>query len=284
MNSVTTFLKMIKIEHSLFALPFAFTGMLLAARGFPSWQVLFWIAVAMVGARSGGMGLNRVIDADIDARNPRTANREIPAGKISKKLSVAYIVVSFALFVWAAWMLNPLCLYLSPVPIAVFVLYAYAKRFTALCHVVLGFALGLAPIGAWVAVTGSLSGGILLLGLAVLLWVAGFDVLYALQDIDFDREEGLHSIPRFLGIRKSLMLARLLHLVAFLLFAYCGILFGLGVIYMTGIALCGGFMIYEHLLVRENDLSRLDMAFFTINAYISLTICIFTLIDLMVFG
>lgn len=273
---------MIKVEHTLFALPFAFTGMFLAARGVPPLGKIFWIVVAVLGARSGAMGFNRVADAKIDARNPRTAGRDIPAGKLSVGEATLYVVIAFAVYFFAAYMLNPLCLYLSPVPFAVFILYSYTKRFTFLCHIVLGVALGIAPIGAWVAVTGSLNAGILLLGAAVLFWVSGFDIVYACQDIDFDREEGLFSIPRYIGLRNSLYLARLFHAVSFAIFLYTWIYFDLGYIYLIGILLTGGFMVYQHSIIKPEDLSRLDMAFFNLNAYISLSICAFTFLDLLI--
>ncbi len=245
MEKFKTFLSMIKVEHTLFALPFAFTGMFLAARGIPSIWTIFWVVVAVLGARSGAMGFNRVADAKIDARNPRTAGRDIPAGRISMKEATLYTFISFAVYFFAAYMLNPLCLLLSPVPFIVFILYSYTKRFTALCHIVLGVALGIAPIGAWVAVNGSLNFGIVMLGLAVLFWVSGFDIVYACQDIDFDREEGLFSIPKYLGLRNSLYLARLFHIIAFLIFLYTWIYFDLGgFIYLLGILLTGGALWY----------------------------------------
>lgn len=284
MEKFKTFLSMIKVEHTLFALPFAFTGMFLAARGIPSIWTIFWVVVAVLGARSGAMGFNRVADAKIDARNPRTAGRDIPAGRISMKEATLYTFISFAVYFFAAYMLNPLCLLLSPVPFIVFILYSYTKRFTALCHIVLGVALGIAPIGAWVAVNGSLNFGIVMLGLAVLFWVSGFDIVYACQDIDFDREEGLFSIPKYLGLRNSLYLARLFHIIAFLIFLYTWIYFDLGgFIYLLGILLTGGaFMVYQHSIIKPEDLSRLDMAFFNLNAYISVSICVFTFLDLMI--
>lgn len=274
---------MVKFEHTLFALPFAFTGMFIAAQGFPSMRTIGWIVLAMFGARSGAMGFNRVADAKIDARNPRTEKRDIPAGKISVAEALLYVVLSFILFFFAAYQLNPLCFYLSPIPVAVFILYSYTKRFTFLCHIVLGVALGLAPIGAWVAVTGNVNLGISMMGLGVLFWAAGFDIVYACQDLDFDKEEGLFSIPRFIGLANSLRLARVFHLVAFALFIYTWSYFGMGYIYLSGILLSGGFMVYQHSIIKPSDLSKLGMAFFNYNAYISLTICIFTLADILVF-
>jgi len=277
-----TFLSMIKVEHTLFALPFAFTGMFLAAEGIPSLSDMFWIVIAVLGARSGAMGFNRVADAKIDAKNPRTASRDIPAGKISVPEASLYVFISFSVYFFAAYMLNPLCLMLSPIPFALFILYSYTKRFTFLCHIVLGAALGLAPIGAWVAVAGSLNFGIVMLGIAVLFWVSGFDIVYACQDIDFDRDEGLFSIPRFLGLRNSLYLARFFHLTAFLIFLYTWVYFDLGFIYLAGIILTGAFMVYQHSIIKPADLSRLGMAFFNLNAYISVSICVFTFFDIII--
>ena len=283
MKSLIEFFKMIKLEHSLFALPFAFTGMFLAANGFPSGRVILWVVVAMVGARSAAMGLNRLIDADIDAKNPRTSSRSIPAGNISKSSTLLYILISFSVYFLAAYMLNPLTLMLSPIPVLVFLLYSYTKRFTNMCHIVLGLALGLAPVGTWVAVTGTLNTAApFILCFAVLAWTAGFDILYAIQDMEFDRQEGLHSIPAFLGISGSLIVARVLHIISFILLVMLKFYGDLGLIYMAGVLVSGAFMVYEHSLVSKNDLSKLNMAFFNINAYISITIFVFTFIDILV--
>jgi len=284
MEKVKTFFRMIKIEHSLFALPFAFTGALLAARGIPSFWEIFWIFVAMVNARTIAMGLNRVVDAEIDSKNPRTAGREIPAGKISKKKALLYIVLSLVVYEVATYQLNMLCFILSPIPLIVFIVYSYSKRFTSLCHIILGVALGLAPIGAWVAINGTVNLGIVLLGIAVLLWVAGFDIIYALQDLDFDKNYGLFSIPAKLGIKNSVFISRLFHLAAFIIFVYLKIYFGLGIVYLAGVILCGLFMLYEHSLIKSDDLSRVNMAFFNMNAYISITIFVFVFLDFLVRG
>ncbi|TYB33547.1 MAG: 4-hydroxybenzoate octaprenyltransferase [Flexistipes sinusarabici] len=284
MEKVKTFFRMIKIEHSLFALPFAFTGALLAARGIPSFWEIFWIFVAMVNARTIAMGLNRVVDAEIDSKNPRTADREIPAGKISRNKALLYIVLSLVVYEIATYQLNMLCFILSPVPLIVFVVYSYSKRFTSLCHIILGVALGLAPIGAWVAINGTVNMGIVLLGIAVLLWVAGFDIIYALQDLNFDKNYGLFSIPAKLGIKNSVFISRLFHLAAFIIFAYLKIYFGLGIVYLAGVILCGLFMLYEHSLIKSDDLSRVNMAFFNMNAYISTTIFVFVFLDFLLRG
>lgn len=282
MKSFFTFLKMIKLEHSLFALPFAFVGMFLAANGMPSWNVILWVVVAMVGARSAAMGLNRYADAEIDARNPRTASREIPAGNISKTATICYIILSLAVYFLAAVMLNKLTAILSPIPILIFILYAYAKRFTNFCHIILGIALGLAPVCAWIAVTGTVNLPPFILGGAIILWVAGFDILYAIQDIEYDRKEGLHSIPAVFGVSGSLIIARLLHFAAFFLFILLMAFTNLGYIYLAGVLISGALMAYEHSLVSKDDLSKLNMAFFNMNAYISITIMIFSIIDIWV--
>lgn len=273
---------MIRFSHSIFALPFAFTSALIAASGIPAFREIFWITVAMVGARSGAMGLNRIIDRRIDAANPRTSGREIPQGVIRVGEAAAFVSISFGLMLLAAAMLNPLCLKLSPVAVAVLVLYSYTKRFTWSAHFVLGLAISAAPIGAWIAVTGSFDPRILPLAIAVIFWLAGFDVLYALQDIDFDRSYGLYSIPGRFGIRRSLILSRALHAIAFALIVSNGFIHGLGPFYWAGMLVTAGLFIYEHSLVSEKDLSRLDMAFFNMNGYISMTVFVFTLLNFMI--
>lgn len=282
MKSLIEFFKMIKLEHSLFALPFAFTGMIIGAKGIPEINIILWVIVAMVGARSAAMGLNRLIDANIDGKNPRTENRSIPKGLISKKQTFLYIILSLIIYFIATYMINSLAFMLSPIPVLVFILYSYTKRFTNMCHIVLGVALGLAPIGAWVAATGELPLPAFILGIGVLFWVAGFDILYAIQDIDFDRSQGLYSIPALMGISGALITARVLHIIAFILFFILKFMVGLGTIYLAGILISGAFLAYEHSLVSKNDLSKLNVAFFNINAYISIIIFVFTLIDLLV--
>jgi 4-hydroxybenzoate polyprenyltransferase len=276
------YLKMIKLSHSVFALPFAFTGAVLASGGLPSLRQSLWIAAAMVGARSGAMGLNRIIDRNIDALNPRTKDREIPAGKI--KVTEAYILVflSFVLFIFSAYKLNPLCLMLSPLALVMLFLYSYTKRFTWASHFALGSAISVAPLGGWIAVRGTFDIGILPLAFAVLFWLAGFDTLYALQDIEFDKSHGLHSIPKRFGIRGALVLSRAFHTVAFALLSYTGFIFGLGPLYWAGLAVVAGLLIYEHSLVKADDLSRLDMAFFNMNGYISVAVFVFTSLDFFV--
>jgi len=275
-------LEMIKFSHTIFAFPFALMGVVLAAlanQSLPGLGQVFWICVAMVGARSGAMGLNRLIDARIDAENPRTAERHIPAGKIRIRDAWVFIVASLVIFLLAAWMLNPLCFKLAPVAIGLFVLYAYCKRFTAMAHVVLGICLAAAPIGAWIALRGDLGLSVIFLGLAVLFWVAGFDIFYALQDVDYDQDKGLFSVPSKLGVERSIQLVRIFHclMLFFLLLVLPGS--GLGWIYFVGVFVVAAMLYYEHRLVKVDDLSKLDAAFFNMNGYISVTIFVFTLID-----
>jgi len=279
-NKAVLFLRMIKFSHSVFALPFAFTGALLAAGGIPSAKKLFWITAAMVGARSGAMGLNRIIDRKIDAANPRTASREIPSGKIRVLDAFIFTCISFAVMIFAAYRLNSLCLELCPLAIAVLILYSYTKRFTWLAHFVLGIAIAAAPLGAWIAIRGTLDPEIIPLSIAVVFWLAGFDVLYALQDIEFDRGYGLHSIPQRFGTKRALVLARIFHGVTWLALAGTGMLFNLHVVYWAGLMVVAGLLVYEHSLVKADDLSRLDMAFFNMNGYISIAVFVFTLASL----
>jgi 4-hydroxybenzoate polyprenyltransferase len=263
-------LEMIKIEHTLFALPFAFLGAVLAARGLPTpWQIL-WIVVAMVGARSAAMAFNRIADRSFDARNPRTASRALPAGLLSVGFVWAFTIFAAALFVVAAAMLNRLALILSPVALGCVLLYSFTKRWTQFSHLVLGASLSIAPTGAWIAVRGEFGSPVpLLLSLVVLLWTAGFDVLYACQDYDFDRREGLRSIPARVGIARALWIARALHAAAFLALVWLFLITGLGPLALVGVIATAALLVYQHRLVRANDLSRLNAAFFTTNAFVS---------------
>ena len=282
LEKIRIILEMIKFSHTLFALPFAFMGAILSARGIPSLDKILWIIVAMVGARSAAMFLNRLIDWRIDALNPRTKDRAIPTGLITPVQTVIFIIVSFVIFFFAAYMLNELCFKLAPIATGVLILYSYTKRFTWLSHFVLGIALSMSPIGAWIAITGKFELPAFILGIAVVFWLSGFDILYALQDIEFDKKMGLYSIPRFLGIKKSLWVSRGFHflMVIFLLSLYPVI--GLGKFYLIGIIAASVLLIYEHSLIREDDLSKINIAFFNANAYISLCIFIFTLIDAVI--
>jgi 4-hydroxybenzoate polyprenyltransferase len=261
---------MIKIEHTLFALPFAFLGAVLAANGFPSpWQIL-WIVLAMVGARSAAMAFNRIADRRFDAQNPRTASRALPAGLLSVGFVWAFTSAAAALFLLAAAMLNRLTLLLAPVALACVLLYSFTKRWTQLSHLVLGACLSLAPTGAWIAVRAEIGSAVpLLLSLVVLLWTAGFDVLYACQDYDFDRDTGLRSIPARFGIGRALWIARALHAGAFLALVWLFVITQLGPIAFAGVIATGALLIYQHRLVRADDLSRLNAAFFTTNAFVS---------------
>jgi 4-hydroxybenzoate polyprenyltransferase len=277
-------MEMIKFSHTIFALPFALSGALLAIRGLPSGRQLLLIVLAMVGARTAAMAMNRLIDAEIDAKNPRTASRALPAGLLSKGAVLAAIILSVALLLWSAAMLNPLCLKLSPIALFFLVLYSYCKRFTALAHIVLGICLAAAPIGAWVALKGTIELPAIVLGLIVLFWVSGFDILYALQDLEYDRQAGLHSIPVALGVDGSLWLARLFHLVTVGLLLWLIVLLGLGGWFQLGSAAMAAMLLYEHWLLRRGDLTKLDAAFFTMNGYISLTFLAATAADVFIRG
>jgi 4-hydroxybenzoate polyprenyltransferase len=275
---IRTVLEMIKFEHSVFALPFALVGALLAARaagGLPAWRQILWIVVAMVGARSAAMTMNRIADIEFDGRNPRTANRALPTGTLSVAFAWTFTILSSVLLVAAAWQLNPLALKLSPVVLAVLFLYSYTKRFTALSHLVLGFCLGISPAAAWIAIRGSLDWRMLILCAAVTLWVGGFDVLYACQDVDFDRAEGLHSIPKKFGIAVALRIARAMHVLMVALLVWLALSFHLAWPAWAGIGVVAALLAYEHSLVTPNDLSKMNAAFFAVNGYISLLFLLF---------
>jgi len=271
LHRVLLFGRMVKFSHSVFALPFALASAALAAGGGGLTPVkLGWIVVAMVGARSAAMGFNRLADQQLDARNPRTAGRELPAGRLSRSEVWAFVLVSAAALVLAAWQLGPLCLALSPVALLTILGYSYTKRFTALSHVVLGIALGTAPMGAWIAVRGRFDLPPFLLGFAVVAWVAGFYIIYACQDTAFDRASGLHSIPARLGIARALAVARGLHVVAIALLVSVYVVTPLHPLYLIGVGLVAALLVYEHSLVRPDDLSRVDAAFFTVNGWIGM--------------
>ena len=274
-------LEMIKWEHSIFALPFALCGAMLAAGGLPAWRQLAWIVVAMVSARSAAMAFNRLADASIDAANPRTATRALPVGELTPAFVSTFVLVGCGIFVLAASQLNRLTLMLSPVALAVILLYSYSKRFTRWSHLFLGFALGIAPAAAWIAVRGSLDPRILLLTAAVTFWVGGFDVIYACQDHDYDRSHDLHSLPRYLGIRNALVVARLFHIVMLGLLVVLVVVFGLGKFAAAGVIAVAVLLLYEHMLVRHDDLSKLNAAFFTMNGVISVIFLLFVASDLL---
>lgn len=281
MHNLRVTLEMIKWEHSIFALPFALCGAMLAASGLPTAHQLLWIMVAMLAARSAAMAFNRLADAAIDAANPRTRTRALPAGHLSHAFVTTFVIVSCAIFVLAAAQLNRLTLWLSPVALAVLLLYSYTKRFTRWSHLVLGFALGMAPSAAWIAVRGSLDPRILLLTAAVTFWVAGFDILYACQDFEFDCENGLHSIPRFAGIQRALWIGRVFHGIMLLLLIAMIPAFGLGRFAIIGIVAVTLLLLYEHSLVSADDLSKLNAAFFTMNGVISVLFALFIAGDLL---
>jgi 4-hydroxybenzoate polyprenyltransferase len=281
LTNIKTTLEMIKWEHSIFALPFALCAAMLAAGGMPTAAKLGWIVLCMVSARSAAMAFNRIADARIDAANPRTAMRAIPAGVLSQKFAAIFVLVSCVLFVLGAANLNRTTLYLSPVALAVVLLYSYTKRFTRWSHLVLGFALGIAPAAAWIAVRGSLDARILLLTAAVTFWVGGFDVLYACQDIEFDREHSLNSIPQAMGVPRALMVARALHLLMLGLLVALLIAFGLGKLAMVGVGVVALLLAYEHSLVASDDLSKLNAAFFTMNGVIAVVFFVFVAADLL---
>lgn len=276
-------LRMIKFEHTVFALPFALFSLLVASDGRPGWATLGWILLAMVGARSTAMAFNRLVDHRIDARNPRTAQRELPAGLLQRGPVIGFTIASALLLVFAAYNLNFLCFALSPVALAVVYFYSATKRFTSLSHLVLGLGLSIAPIGAWLAVQGDFATFPLVLGGAVLLWVAGFDVIYACQDTEFDRRAGLHSMSAALGNTNALRVARVFHVVAVALWIWAAFLGGLGWVYLLGVAAVAALLVYEHWLVRGSDLSRIDKAFFTVNSYVGLTLFAFAATDIYLF-
>jgi 4-hydroxybenzoate polyprenyltransferase len=281
LHNLRVTLEMIKWEHSIFALPFALCGAMLAAGGFPSVHQLLWIVVAMIAARSAAMAFNRWADAAIDAANPRTRSRALPAGHLSPAFVATFVVISSLIFILAASRLNRLALLLSPVALAVLLLYSYTKRVTRWSHLVLGLALGIAPSAAWIAIRGSLDPRILLLTAAVTFWVGGFDVLYACQDYDFDRDSGLHSIPRFCGISTALWIARAFHLIMVGLLVALLIVFSMGKLAACGVLAVILLLLYEHSLVKPNDLSKLNAAFFTMNGVISVLFFVFVAADLL---
>jgi 4-hydroxybenzoate polyprenyltransferase len=273
------FARLVKIEHTLFALPFAYVGALLAVGAFPSGHDLLWITVAMVGARSLAMGLNRLVDAGIDARNPRTATRELPSGSLTAVQVAAFCAGSLGLFLVAVWQLDPLVRWLWPIPVAGFVIYPYLKRWTWLCHLWLGAVDGLAPVGAWVAITGKLPWEAWVVGAAVAFWVAGFDLFYALFDLEVDRVEGLHSAATRFGTRGAFAGARILHAVTVACLIVAGLGLQVGALYWLGVAAVAALLAYEHSLVRPDDLRRLDAAFFTMNGVIAIVFLAFVLAD-----
>jgi 4-hydroxybenzoate polyprenyltransferase len=274
-------LEMIKIEHTLFALPFAFLGALFAANGLPSPSQAGWILLAMVGARSAAMAFNRLVDLPFDARNPRTTARALPRGEVSRSYVAIFVIVSSGIFVLAAAMLNPLALRLSPVALTIILLYSFLKRFTWATHFFLGLSLGCAPVGAWIAIRGSVSGIPLVLGLAVVLWVAGFDIVYACQDVVFDRKEPLYSMPKRFGIPCALWISGFLHACMVILLSLLFVRMRLGILSLAGLGLVTLLLAYEHSLVRPSDMSRVNAAFFTVNGWISVLLLVSTGVDII---
>jgi 4-hydroxybenzoate polyprenyltransferase len=272
-------LEMIKVEHTLFALPFALISAMLAAGGLPPWRVVGWILVAMVGARSAAMAFNRIADLQYDRLNPRTAGRALPAGLLTLGQVWTFVLASAALFLVAAAQLNRLALLLAPVALAIICGYSFTKRFTSLSHLALGFALGIAPAGAWIAVRGRLETPALLLTAAVMLWAGGFDVIYACQDVQFDRETGLHSLPSRLGVRAALIISSAMHALTVLLLLLLPRFRPLDGLYLAGVAFVAALLLYEHRLVKPDDLSRVNAAFFTVNGFVSIGLFLFTALD-----
>lgn len=280
------FLEMIKFEHTIFALPFAFMGAVIGSvsmtGSFPTWAAIGWITLAMIGARSAAMGLNRVIDRTIDKKNPRTAERAIPAGLLSSLEVYLFIAVSFVLLFVATSNLEPLSMKLLPIAVFFLVIYSYTKRFTWACHLILGLTIGLAPLGGWVAVTGSIDWTALVFYLTVAFWIAGFDIIYACQDFEFDRKQGLYSIPSRFGLNKALHIAKWMHLLTAIGLVSLIFITPLNWIYFIGAIIAVGILLYEHLLVKADDLSKVNVAFFTMNGVLSILIFVFTIIDLVV--
>ena len=285
-RKIRIFLEMIKFEHTLFALPFAYLGALLGSMAIhdrlPNWSEIGWITLAMVGSRSAAMGLNRVIDKTIDKKNPRTAMRAIPAGLLKSKEVLVFIVISFIMLFFATSNLSPLSMNLLPIAVFLLVFYSYTKRFTWFCHVFLGLTIALAPLGGWIAISGSFSFAALILYISVAFWTVGFDIIYACQDIDFDRKEGLYSIPSRFGISRSLIIARLFHLITAVGLLMLYWLSDLSWLYLVGLFVSYVIMVYEHTILKPNDLSRLNTAFFTLNGVLSCVMFTFTLIDLVI--
>jgi 4-hydroxybenzoate polyprenyltransferase len=281
-TAVRHFLDAIKFEHTVFALPFAYVAMVLAADGWPGWPTVLWVTLAMAGARTLAMSVNRLVDRFIDAANPRTARRHLPAGLLAPWQVAAAAVVAGALLLLSAWMLNPLCLALAPLAVLFLVGYSYTKRFTWLSHWILGFTDGIAAAGGWIAVRAAFAPPVYVLWFALTVWIAGFDLIYACQDVEFDRQHRLHSVPARFGIPAALATARACHALTVAAFALLGVMMGLGWLYWLGVAVVAGLLVYEHSLVSPSDLSRLDVAFFNVNGYIAVILFLSVLAGLVV--
>jgi 4-hydroxybenzoate polyprenyltransferase len=275
------FVRLVKFEHSVFALPFAYSGAFLAAGSIPGFRTMFWITLAMVGARSLAMALNRLFDSGIDAQNPRTAGRELPTGRLGSLDVWVFSGTSLAVLLLAVFNLPPVTWYLWPIPMAAFVVYPFTKRWTWLCHLFLGVTIGLGPVGAWVAVTGKVTWQPFLLGAAVALWIAGFDIIYACMDLEFDRRQGIHSIPADFGLGPGLWATRVIHLFSVVLLAGVGLVTEMGPAYYAGVLVCGGLLFYENWVVRRRDLAKVGLAFMTMNGIISVVFCAFTTVAVL---
>ncbi|MDF2523885.1 MAG: 4-hydroxybenzoate octaprenyltransferase [Clostridiales bacterium] len=282
LDKLKTYGDLVMFSHTLFSLPFALIAMLWAAKGLPSPWTFFWMLVALAGARNGANALNRLVDKDIDAKNPRTAGRHLPKGIVGSLEVVLLILVCFAIYIFAAFMLNPLCVILSPLPVLVFMLYSYTKRFTWACHIVLGIACGGAPVGAWIAVQGNISWTSLILGAIVTLWVAGFDIIYAVQDVEFDRNESLFSIPSIFGIKNALAISSVFHVAAVGMLVYLSFLQNTGTFYYIGIGAAIILLLIEHILVTPKNMRNVKFASYNINQIVSVVLFIFTALDVFV--
>ncbi|MCM0649366.1 putative 4-hydroxybenzoate polyprenyltransferase [Clostridium swellfunianum] len=280
LSKIKTYGNLVMFSHTIFSLPFAFVSMLIAANGMPSFRVFFWIAMAFLGARTGANAINRLIDKDIDAKNPRTANRHMPRGAVKIKEVIMLVVISFALLALSAFMLNPLCAALLPVAIFLFILYSYTKRFTWACHIVLGIISGGAPVGAWIAVTGKISWISLVLGAANALWVAGFDIIYGSQDVDFDRKEGLFSIPAVFGIENALIISSLFHAAAVTILIYIYFIAHMSWLFLIGIAIVSILLVIEHKMVSPTNLTNVNIASYGINQIVSIVFLVFSVADI----
>ncbi|MFT9494433.1 UbiA-like polyprenyltransferase [Anaerosolibacter sp.] len=281
-SKVKTYGELVMFSHTLFSLPFAIIAMLWAAQGLPSGKVIFWMLVALIGARNGANALNRLVDRRIDARNPRTANRHLPMGSVKVYEVVGLVILCFSLMVLAAFMLNPLCVKLLPLALVAFGVYSYTKRFTWACHVVLGIACGGAPVGAWMAATGEVGWPSIVLGAVVTLWVAGFDIIYATQDVDFDRSQSLFSIPAQFGIKNSLYIAAFFHGTVIALLMYLYYLMNMGSLYLIGVSIAGVLLFVEHMMVSPKNLKTMKIASYNINQILSVVLCIFVALDIFI--
>ncbi len=278
---VRKFVELVKFEHTVFALPFAYMGMILPRKAWPGWPVFFWVTFAMVGARTAGMTLNRLIDVKIDAGNPRTRTRALVTGELKLATAWAIAAAALAVFFFSAYRLNPLCFKLAPIALVLLVGYHYVKRFSFLCHWTLGAVLAIAPLGGWLAVTGVFSWKPLLLSAAVMFWVAGFDILYSLQDLASDREQKLHSVPVKYGVKRAMRISEYCHWATVAFLALLGIAMPMGLLYWAGVVLTAALLKFEHTLLGEGDLSRINTVFFTINGWIGVLLLVFTFLDLI---